>query len=254
MRLHNKVLIVTGAGSGIGATAVKLFAAEGGKVVATDVQLAGVQAVVEEVRKSGGIAIALSHNVSSGADWKVVVDRAVSEFGQIDVLLNNAGVGDKKPLPESTPETTDEEDWSRVIDVNLKGVFLGMKYVLPFMKNAGKGSIINVSSIAAIVGSAGPFAYTASKGGVRSMTKHVAFHYGRFNIRANSIHPSFVKTPMVEEDFKNKDTAERIFASVPLSRFSETIEIANVALFLASDESSYLTGAELVVDGGLTIA
>ncbi len=253
MRLQDKVVIVTGAASGIGATAAKLFAREGAKVVATDVQRAGVEAVAGDIGKEGGTAIAVSHNVASAADWKTVVDRALAEFGRIDVLFNNAGIADRLPPPESTAETTEEADWDRVIDINLKGVFLGIKAVLPALKEAGGGSIINVSSVAAIVGSGGPFAYSASKGGVRSLTKHVAFHYGRFNIRANSIHPGGVKTAMTEESLRDENLTKQMYATIPLGRFSEPLEIANVALFLASDESSYLTGAELVADGGFTI-
>ncbi len=254
MRWQDKVVIVTGSASGIGAAAAKLFALEGAKVVATDIQLAGVQAVVEDIGKNGGEAIALSHNVASNADWKAVIDRAMAEFGRIDVLLNNAGVADKQPMPVSTAETTDNEDWDRVIDINLKGVFLGIKHILPVLRTGGGGSIINISSIAAMVGNGGPFAYSASKGGIRSLTKHVAFHYGRFNIRANSIHPGGVKTAMTEADFQNEDLAKQLTATIPLGRLSEPQEIANVALFLASGESSYLTGAELVADGGAIIA
>ncbi|WP_052726760.1 SDR family NAD(P)-dependent oxidoreductase [Xanthomonas arboricola] len=169
------------------------------------------------------------------------------------MLVNNAGVADRTPIQQSTPETTDEDDWSRVIDINLKSVFLGIKRVIPAMKDAGGGSIINVSSVVALVGNAGPFAYSAAKGGVRSMTKHVACHYGRFNIRVNSIHPGGVKTPMIAADnADNEELARMVLSAIPLGRISEPAEIANLALFLASDESSYLTGAELVTDGGLT--
>jgi len=254
MRLQDKVIIVTGAASGIGATAARLFAQEGAKVIATDVQAPAVLIVVEEVLRNGGSALAMGHNVASAADWHQVVERAVGEFGRIDVLLNNAGIADKAPVSFSTPETTDEAEWDRIVDVNLKGTFLGIKAVLPVMKENGGGSIINVSSVAALIGSGGPFAYTASKGGVRSLTKHVAFHYGRFNIRANSIHPGGVRTPMIEADLRNPDIERAVTASIPLGRVAEPAEIANLALFLASDEASYLTGAELVADGGLSAA
>ena len=255
MRLQDKVVVITGAASGIGASTATLFARVGGLVVATDIQLSGVEAVVADIAAAGGRAIAVGHNVASAADWKTVVERAIAEFGRVDVLINNAGAADRKPIQESTPETTDEDDWNRVIDIDLKSVFLGMKYAIPAMKNAGRGSIINVSSIAAMAGSGGPFAYTAAKGGVRSMTKHVAYHYGRFNIRVNSIHPGGVRTPMIEADLANHaELAKMIMGSIPLGRLAEPLEIANLALFLASDESSYLTGAELVADGGVTAA
>jgi cyclopentanol dehydrogenase len=255
MRLQDKVVVITGAASGIGASAARLFAREGGLVVATDIQLRGVEAVVADIVASGGRAIAVGHNVASDSDWTNVVERAMGEFGRIDALVNNAGVADRTSIQESTAETTDEDDWARVIDINLKSVFLGIKRVLPAMKDAGGGSIINVSSVAALVGNAGPFAYSAAKGGVRSMTKHVAYHYGRFNIRANSIHPGGVKTPMIAADnAENENLAKMIISTIPLGRISDPAEIANLALFLASDESSYLTGAELVADGGLTIS
>jgi cyclopentanol dehydrogenase len=252
MRLSNKVILVTGAASGIGAAATRLFAAEGAKVVATDRQIDRLDALVAELPK--GSALALTHDVASDEGWRQVVARAIQHFGRIDVLLNNAGVSDRQPVPLSTAETTVEADWDRVMAVNLKGPWLGIKHVLPGMKAQGAGSIINVSSVAALIGSGGPFAYTASKGGLRSMTKHVAVHYGRFGIRANSIHPGGVRTPMIEEDMKNPDIARAVMAQIPLGRIAEPSEIAELALFLASDGSSYLTGAELTVDGGLVVA
>lgn len=253
MRLNNKVVIVTGAASGIGAVIARLFAQEGAHVVATDVQRGPLDDLLAQVADAPGKAIAVEQNVASDSDWANVVERAIAEFGRIDVLVNNAGVADRQPVPLSTAETTEETDWDRVIAINLKGPYLGIKHVLPSMKASGGGSIVNVSSVAALIGSGGPFAYSSAKGGLRSMTKHVAFHYGRFNIRANSIHPGGVRTPMIEEDMKNEAIAKAITSQIPLGRVGEPLEIANLALFLATDESSYLSGAELTIDGGLSI-
>lgn len=254
MRLQGKVAIVTGAASGIGATIAEVFAREGAKVVVTDVQAEALEALAGRIRNAGGEVLAARHDVAAAADWKRVTDQAVERFGRIDVLINNAGIGDPGGLTSSTAETTEEPVWDRVMDINLKGLWLGVKYVLPAMKAANGGSIVNISSIAAIVGNAGPFAYTASKGGVRSLTKHVADSYGRFNIRANSIHPGFVRTAMTEAELKKPEVSAFLQANIPLGRYAETTEIANVALFLASDDASYVTGAELVVDGGAVVA
>ena len=250
MRLQNKVAIITGAASGMGAEEAKLFAKHGAKVVATDVQFEKVVAVVEEIKAAGGEAIAVAHNVALKEDWEKVVASAIEAFGTIDVLINNAGIADRNPF--GTPETMELDEWDRILDINLKSVFLGMKQVLPVMKEKKAGSIINVSSIAAMIGTGGPFAYTATKGGIRSMTKQVAAVYGEFNIRVNSIHPGGVKTPMIEEALQNPDFAKRVEMTTPLRRVAEPIEIANAALFLASDESSYMSGSEMVVDGGAT--
>jgi cyclopentanol dehydrogenase len=254
MRLNGKVAIVTGAASGIGAAIAERFAAEGARIVATDVNLDAVEAMAARIGQSGGKVLALKHNVAVGADWADVVARAVAEFGEVNVLVNNAGIADRGGLTSSNAESTSEDEWDRVMAVNLKGLWLGIKHVLPAMKASDGGSIVNISSIAAILGNAGPFVYTASKGGVRSLTKHVAVSYGRLKIRANSIHPGFVRTAMTEADMKKPEVAAFMSTAIPLGRYAEAIEIANAALFLASDESSYMTGGELVVDGGAVIA
>ncbi|HKX79519.1 MAG TPA: SDR family NAD(P)-dependent oxidoreductase [Novosphingobium sp.] len=254
MRLENKVAIITGAAGGIGAATASKLASEGAMIVATDVQFERVEAVADAIRSTGGRALAVQHNVGSEADWKAVIDSAVSEFGRIDILVNNAGIADKDGLVESQADTTGIEDWDRVIDINLKGVFLGVRQVIPVMKDAGGGAIVNISSIAAIVGNGGPFAYSASKGGVRSLTKHLATSYGKFKIRANSVHPGLVLTPMVQADLENPDLARMLEMMIPLGRGAQPEEVADAILFLASDEASYITGAELVIDGGAVIA
>lgn len=246
MRLQNKIALITGGSRGMGASHVKLFINEGAKVYFTDVLEEDGHRLSEEL---GEQAVFLKHNVADEEDWKNVTDTIRQAEGKLDILVNNAGIGDKTFITESTPETTSLEDWNRVIGVNLTGTFLGMKYILPLMKENG-GSIINISSVAAMIGTSGPFAYTASKGGVRSMTKNVAAHYAKYNIRVNSIHPGGVKTPMISSD---EDMLKQVSLAIPLGRISEPAELSNVVLFFATEESSYITGAELVVDGGLSI-
>ena len=254
MRLENKVAIITGAAGGIGAATASKLASEGAMIIATDVQFDRAEAIAHAIRSTGGHALAVQHDVGSEADWKAVIDSAIREFGRIDILVNNAGIADKDGLVESRADTTGIEDWDRVIDINLKGVFLGVRQVIPVMKDAGGGVIVNISSIAAIVGNGGPFAYSASKGGVRSLTKHLATSYGKFKIRANSVHPGLVLTPMVQADLENPDLARMLEMMIPLGRGAQPEEVADAILFLASDEASYITGAELVIDGGAVIA
>ncbi|RPA63684.1 glucose 1-dehydrogenase [Aerococcus agrisoli] len=251
MRLENKVAIITGAGGGLGSETIKLFAKEGAKVVATDLVTDHLEAVVKEINEAGGEAIAVKHNVASADDWKNVVDQAVAKFGTVDILVNNAGIADKSAL--STAETVEEDEWERVMNVNLKSVYLGMKQVLPIMREHNTGSIVNISSIAAIIGTGGPFAYTSTKGGIRSMTKSVAAAYGQFGIRANSVHPGAINTKMTAASFENDEGFKDITQMIPLRRISEPAEIAQVVLFLASDDASYVSGSEYVVDGGATI-
>lgn len=245
-RLENKIALITGGSRGMGATHVKLFVSEGAKVYFTDVLEEDGHKLAEEL---GGQAVFLKHNVADEEDWKKVTDTIRQAEGRLDVLVNNAGIGDKTFILESTPETTSLEDWNRVLGVNLTGTFLGIKYALPLMKENG-GSIVNISSVAALIGTSGPFAYTASKGGVRSLTKHVAAHYAKFNIRANSVHPGGVKTPMISDD---EEMLKKVSQAIPLGRISDPAELSSVVLFLATEDSSYITGAELVVDGGLSI-
>jgi Dehydrogenases with different specificities (related to short-chain alcohol dehydrogenases) len=254
MKLADKVAIVTGAGGGIGAAIALRFGREGARVVATDVQHDAVEALAERIRAEGGQALALRQDVGEEEGWRAVVEAAQAQFGRIDILVNNAGIADKAGMMGSRADETDIEDWDRVISINLKGVFLGVKQVIPAMLAGGGGAIVNLSSIAAMLGNAAPFAYTASKGGVRSLTKHLAVTYGKHNIRANSVHPGLVRTPMTQKDMELPGVADFLKQAIPLGRSAEPQEIADAVMFLASDEARYITGAELVVDGGAIVA
>lgn len=248
-RLKGKVAIVTGAAGGMGASEAKLFAKEGASVMITDVQEDKLKIVVDEIKKAGGTAEYFVHDVSSENDWTAVTTKAFGMFGSIDILVNNAGMSGNILLPLEE-RTVDE--FNRVISVNLLSQFIGTKSVLPYMKKKESGSIINISSIGGIIGSANATAYTASKGGVRSFTKGAAVELAPFGIRVNSVHPGYVATPMT----KNLDNAaefERIaVGGTPLRREAVPEEVAYAVLYLASDESTFTTGAEFIIDGGAT--
>ena len=245
-RLKNKVAIVTGAAGGMGATEAKLFAQEGANVLATDTQEDKLKAWVEEAKKEGLSIDWAVHDVTSRISWQAVVDKAISLHGKINVLVNNAGVYP----PGATLENTPQELWDKIIAINLTGPFIGMQLCIPHMKNAGSGSVVNISSIAGMVGGNGA-AYTASKGGLRLLTKDSAVEFAKDNIRVNSIHPGGVLTPMTDfiATMENRDEVEK--SMCPMQRIGQSIEIAYGALYLACDESTYTTGAELVIDGGM---
>ncbi len=244
-RLKNKVAIITGAAQGMGEAHAKLFVAEGAKVILTDLNEKGGQALADSL---GENALFIKHDVTQKADWNRVVREGEARFGTVNVLVANAGVIGKV---SSTLEFS-EEDYHFVCNINQTGVFLGIQAVLPSMIRAGGGSIVNISSIAGMVACYGlpNIAYVASKFAVRGMTKRVAVEFGDKNIRCNSIHPGFIKTPMMVEatDEGGGDALDMI----PLNRMAEPIEVSNLALFLASDESSFITGMEHVIDGGMT--
>ena len=248
-RLSGKVAIITGAADGQGAEEARLFAKEGAQVVATDIQFEKVKSVVNEIIENGGQAISLKHNVASEDEWKNVVSAAVDTFGKVDVLVNNAGIS--SDLTAKTT-TTSIEEWNKVIDIDLKGVFLGMKYVIPEMQKVGQGSIINISSIAGLIGNGGPTAYTAAKGGVRLLSKNTAVDYAKEQIRVNSIHPGHIATAMTKDFLGSDDFRNQQLERIPLNFIADPIDIAFGALYLASDESRFVTGTELVIDGGLT--
>lgn len=244
-RVDNKVAIVTGAAGGMGKADALLLAKEGAKIAVTDVQEDKVMQVVDEINANGGEAIGFKHDVSSEEQWIRVVNETVAKFGKINVLVNNAGVSNATPFLDLTVQ-----DWEKTMTINVTSIFLGQKYVIPHMIEAGGGSIINISSIAGLTGGSGTGPYTASKGAVRMLTKATAVDYAQHHIRANSIHPGYIETPMTEDLLKNESMVQWFLSQTPLPRLGKTEDIANAVLFLASDESSFITGVELPVDGG----
>ena len=251
-RLEGKVALITGAASGIGRESALLFASEGARVLVADLDLAAGEATVAAIEKDGGTALAIRCDVARGVDLEAAVAAAESEFGALHVLFNNAGIF---PARDGSPVDTPDDVFDQVIAVNLKGVFLGCKYGIPALLRAGGGSIINTASFVAVMGAAtSQIAYTASKGGVLAMTREIAVEYARQGIRANSLCPGPVNTPLLAEFLAAPAARARRFVHIPIGRLAEATEIANAALFLASDESSYVTGSTFLVDGGITSA
>jgi len=251
-RLSGKVALITGAASGIGRESALLFASEGARVLVADLDVTASDATVAAITKSGGAARAIRCDVSRGADLEAAVAAAERHFGALHVLFNNAGIF---PAKDGSPVDTPDEVFDQVIAVNLKGVFLGCKYGIPALLRAGGGSIINTASFVAVLGAAtSQIAYTASKGGVLAMTREIAVEYARKGIRANSLCPGPVNTPLLAEFLAAPEARARRFVHIPMGRLAEAPEIANAALFLASDESSYVTGSTFLVDGGITSA
>lgn len=244
-RLDGKVAIITGAGSGQGAVEAKLFAKEGAKVVLTGRRMEPLEKVAEEIKSAGGDAIAVKHDVASEADWQDVIQKTIEAYGSLHILVNNAGIALIK-----TAEETTLEDWHKVMDTNATGTFLGIKHAIPEMRKAGGGSIVNISSIAGILG-LGAAAYNASKGAVRTLTKNVAADYAKENIRVNSVHPGVIITPMTQEFLDDPDSKANFEAMTPLPRLGIPEDVAYGVLYLASDESSFITGTELIIDGGV---
>lgn len=249
MRLDGKIALITGGATGIGRTTALRFAKEGAKVVITDINEAGASETVALINGNGGEAIAFRHDVSNEDNWKQVVQDAVKAYGTIDILFNNAGIYVIKPLFE-----TSIEEWNRMLSINVTSVFLGMKHVIPVMAKQKKGSIINASSIAGLTGAPGHTMYGASKGAVRIMTKDAAMEFATHGVRVNSIHPGYINTAMVEyaSETTKQSTEQLGQALSPMGHVGSTEDVANLVLFLASDESSYITGAEHVIDGGST--
>jgi NAD(P)-dependent dehydrogenase (short-subunit alcohol dehydrogenase family) len=251
-RLEGKVALITGAGSGMGRCAAELFAREGARVVVADYAADAGAAAVDAIVAAGGDASFVRADVSSAADCDAMVRHAVDHYGGLHVLYNNAGVfppDDGGTL--DTPETT----WDHVMQINLKGVWLGSKAGIPAMLASGGGSIVNVASFVAFVGAAtAQIAYTSSKGGVLAMTREMAVEYGRQGIRVNALCPGPIDTPLLAELMSDPARRERRLVHIPMGRLGQAEELAKAALFLASDDSSYMTGASLLVDGGITAA
>ena len=247
MRLEGKVALISGGARGMGAVEAKLFASEGARIIIGDIREEEGRQVEAQINESGGECFFTHLDVTSEANWLEAVAQAVTKYGKLDILINNAGI-----FPMEKVEETTEESWDMVMDVNAKGVFLGIKSVIPAMRAAGGGSIINLSSIAGLVGSTYSASYNASKGAVRLLTKSTAIQYAREGIRANSIHPGLIDTLMAANLLADEDLRQRRVATTPMGRVGRAEEVAYGALYLASDESSFMTGSELVIDGGFT--
>ncbi|MBK8030981.1 MAG: glucose 1-dehydrogenase [Chloroflexi bacterium] len=252
MRLQDKVALITGAGSGIGYHSALVFAREGAAVVVVDVNEAAGQKTVSEVQAAGGKAVFVRADVSKAADCERMVQTAEATFGKLNVLFNNAGIshGD-----DDDSVNTTEDVWDLTFQINVKGVFLGCKYGIPALRRAGGGSVINTASFVATLGAATPqLAYTASKGAVLSMTRELAAIHARENIRVNALCPGPLRTELLMKYLNTDAKKQRRLVHIPMGRFGEAAEIANAALFLASDEASFVTGSNFLVDGGITSA
>ena len=247
MRLEGKVAIITGGANGMGAEECRIFAREGAKVVIADIREDEGRQLEAEIAESGGDAVFARLDVTDEDNWNAVVADAVARYGKLDILVNNAGIG-----RGSAPDPLRTDAWDDLMNINAKGVFLGMKCAIPAMKDAGGGSIVNISSISGIVGQKQVhMGYNASKGAVRIVTKSAAVQYAQDGIRVNSVHPGLMP-PMLTSAANTPGIRSEMLAGIPMGRTGEREEVGYAVLFLASDEASYITGAELVVDGGWT--
>jgi NAD(P)-dependent dehydrogenase (short-subunit alcohol dehydrogenase family) len=246
-RLDGKVALISGGARGQGACEARMFCAEGAKVVFGDILDEQGRALEQELKASGADAAYVHLDVTNEGDWRAAVEATERLYGRLNVLVNNAGILIRKGIEETT-----EEEWDRIMAVNVKGVFLGTKHALPAMRRAGGGSIINISSTAGLVGSTTSAAYTATKGAVRLLTKATAVQHVQDNIRCNSVHPGPITTDMISELVSDADEWALRLQRLPMGRAGAPEEIAYGVIYLASDESSYMTGAELVIDGGTT--
>ena len=247
MRLEGKVALISGGARGMGAEEARIFAREGAKVIIGDISEGEGKAVKAQIAEAGGQALFVRLDVTEESDWTNAVNQAVSRFGKLDILVNNAGISSR-----AFTDDTAIDAWDKIMEVNSKGVFLGTKAAVPKMLEAGGGSIINISSIMGLVGSAGGHpAYNASKGAVRIFSKAMAVRHGKDDIRVNSVHPGFMP-PMASGIAYDQEQRRGSLEQTPLGREGRIEEVANAVLFLASDEASYITGAELAVDGGFT--
>lgn len=252
MRLQNKVALITGAGSGIGRETALLFAQEGAAICVVDVNDAAGQQTVDMVTSSGARAIYVRADVSKAADCDNMVAQTEQAFGKLNIMFNNAGISHKD---DDDAMNTTEEVWDLTFQINVKGVFLGCKYGIPALRRAGGGSIINTASFVALLGAATPqLAYTASKGAVLSMSRELAAIHARENIRVNAMCPGPLQTELLMKYLNTEEKKQRRLVHIPMGRFGQAKEIAYGALYLASDESSFVTGTEFMVDGGITSA
>ncbi|MAB00560.1 MAG: short-chain dehydrogenase [Stappia sp.] len=252
MRLKDKVALITGGSSGIGKEAAILFAKEGAKIVLVDINDGGANEVVKEIKELGFDVVFHRTDISNPAGVEQMVMLAEDTYGKLDILFNNAGI---MLSTDDTAEATDLETWDMTMNVNVKGVFLGCKYGIPAMRRAGGGSIINTASFVARMGAATPqIAYTASKGAVLSMTRELAVVHAKENIRVNALCPGPLKTDLLMKFLDTEEKKQRRLVHIPMGRFGESKEMAQAALYLASDESSYITGSEFLVDGGISAA
>jgi NAD(P)-dependent dehydrogenase (short-subunit alcohol dehydrogenase family) len=251
-RLQGKVALITGGGSGIGRETCLLFAAEGASVAVVDVNEAAAAETVDMLEGAGGPGLSIAADVADAASVADMVSRTESAFGRLDVLFNNAGI---MHAADDDAVATQEAVWDLTMDINAKGVFLGCKYGIPALQRAGGGSIINTASFVAVLGAATPqVAYTASKGAVLAMTRELAVVHARQNIRVNALCPGPVRTELLMKVLDTEEKKQRRLVHVPMGRFGEAKEMAQAALWLASDESSYVTGSTFLVDGGITAA
>ena len=252
MRLKDKVALITGASSGIGRASALLFASEGARVVVADIDEQGGIQTVESIQQAGGEASFVLANVTSDYDCKGMIEHAESTFGRLDILFNNAGVMDSN---DDNVETTSEETWDLTMNINAKGVFLGCKHGIPALRRAGGGVIVNTASFVGLMGAATPqIAYTASKGAVIALSRELAVIHARENIRVNALCPGPLRTELLMKFLDTEEKKQRRLVHIPMGRFGEAEEIARAALFLASDDSSFVTGTEFVVDGGIMAA
>ena len=247
MRLENKVAFISGGARGMGAVEARLFTGEGAKVVIGDVLEEEGRRTEAEINEAGGECVFVHLDVTSEDSWRTAIAETVSRFGKLDILVNNAGI-----YRTNTVENTSTEQWDQVMDINVKGLFLGTKAAIPELRNAGGGSIINMSSVAGLVGDHNSTAYTASKGAVRLLTKSTAVQYAAEGIRVNSVHPGTIETPMTADMLVDESYRQDRIRRTPLGRLGQSEDVAMGVLYLASDESSFVTGAELVIDGGRT--
>ena len=248
MRLKGKVALISGGAKGQGKVEAQLFSKEGAKVILGDILDDLGQEVAKDIQDTGGEATYVHLDVTNETDWKSSIEIVLKKYGRLDILVNNAGILIRKGIEDTT-----SEDWSRIMAINAKGAFLGIKSAIPVMRQSGGGSIINISSTAGLVASpSGSASYTATKGAVRLLTKSTAIQYAKENIRCNSVHPGPIDTDMIQDSITDPSKLTERMESLPMGRFGRAEEVALGVLYLASDESSFVTGSELVIDGGHT--